>query len=102
MEPAKVNTTYNPGVSSLQNSGINAGSPLPPKFHPGMPDQAADKFWTYNGSIPPKLMQVRYGEPVLFRLHNRLSVNQNENGGFGIHTISTHEHNGHARQPAEG
>jgi len=40
-------------------------------------------------------MQVRYGEPVLFRLHNRLPAQQDQNGGFGIHTISTHEHNGH-------
>ena len=95
VEGAKVNTTYNPGVPSLQNSGINPATPIPPRFHPNLPDQNVDKFWTYNGSIPPKLMQVRYGEPVLFRLHNKLSVFQNQNGGFGIHTISTHEHNGH-------
>src|SRR5689334_14795972 len=95
VEGAKINTTYNPQVSSLQNSGINQANPIPPRFHPGLPDQSNLKFWTYNGSIPPKLMQVRYGEPVLFRLHNKLPVQQNQNGGFGIHTISTHEHNGH-------
>lgn len=95
VEGAKVNNTYNPGVPSLQNSGINPANAINPRFHPNLPDQHVDKMWTYNGSIPPKLMQVRYGEPVLFRLHNKLSVFQNQNGGFGIHTISTHEHNGH-------
>ncbi|HXQ71544.1 MAG TPA: hypothetical protein VN844_13705, partial [Pyrinomonadaceae bacterium] len=95
VEGAKINNTYNPGVASLQNSGINAATAVHPRFHPNMPDQAVEKFWTYNGTLPPKLMQVRYGEPVLFRLHNNLSVFQNQNGGFGIHTISTHEHNGH-------
>ena len=95
VEGAKINNVYNPGVPSLQNSGINAANPFRPRFHPGLPDQNLDKFWTYNGTFPPKLMQVRYGEPVLFRLHNKLSVFQNQNGGFGIHTITTHEHNGH-------
>ena len=95
VEGAKINTTYNPQVSSLQNSGINQANPIPPRFHPALPDQSNLKFWTYQGSIPPKLMQVRYGEPVLFRLHNKLPAAQNQNGGFGIHTISTHEHNGH-------
>ena len=95
VEGAKINNVYNPGVASLQNSGINPASPFHPRFHPNMPDQNALKLWTYNGTLPPKLMQVRYGEPVLFRLHNRLPVFQNQNGGFGIHTISTHEHNGH-------
>jgi FtsP/CotA-like multicopper oxidase with cupredoxin domain len=95
MEGAKTNTVYNPAVPSLQNSGINPASPIPFKFHPGLPTQDVLKDWTYNGTIPPKLMMVRYGEPVLFRLSNRLPVNQNQNGGFGIHTISTHEHNGH-------
>jgi manganese oxidase len=95
VEGAKVNNVYNPGVPSLQNSGINPANPFRPRFHPGLPDQTVDKFWTYNGTLPPKLMQVRYGEPVLFRLRNKLSVFQNQNGGFGIHTISTHEHNGH-------
>src|SRR5215510_13495993 len=95
VEGAKTNNTYNPGVPSNQNSGINPANAIPFKLHPNLPTQTAVKMWTYNGTIPPKLMQVRYGEPVLFRLHNRLPVQQNQNGGFGIHTISTHEHNGH-------
>jgi FtsP/CotA-like multicopper oxidase with cupredoxin domain len=95
MEGAKINTVYNPAVPSLQNSGINPATPIPYRFHPGLPDQNVLKDWTYNGTIPPKLMLARYGEPILFRLRNKLPVNQNQNGGFGIHTISTHEHNGH-------
>src|SRR3569832_1652073 len=95
VEGAKTNTTYNPQVASTMNSGINPATPIPLKFHPNLPTQQVDKVWTYNGTIPPKLMLVRYGEPVLFRLHNRLSPVQSQNGGFGMHTISTHEHNGH-------
>ena len=95
MEGAKTNTVYNPGVPSNQNSGINPADPIPLKFQKDLPTQTADKVWTYNGTIPPKLIMARYGEPILFRLSNKLSVFQNQNGGFGIHTISTHEHNGH-------
>jgi FtsP/CotA-like multicopper oxidase with cupredoxin domain len=65
------------------------------KFHPQWPTQNPESVWTFNGTIPPKLLQARYGEPVLFRHHNRLPVDVGQNGGFGIHTISTHEHNGH-------
>jgi manganese oxidase len=95
IEGAKVNNVYNPGVASNQNSGINPANPFPFRFHPNLPDQNVLKAWTYNGTIPPKLMMVRYGEPVLFRVSNKLPVVQSQNGGFGIHTISTHEHNGH-------
>src|ERR1041384_2877202 len=51
---AKINTTYKPQVPSLQNPGSNQANPIPPRFHPNMPDQSHLKFWTYNGSIPPK------------------------------------------------
>ena len=94
-EGAKVNTIYNPHVTSALNSGILASDPLRPRFHPGLPDQRPDKLWTFMGTLPPKLMIGRYGEPILFRHHNRLPVDARVNGGFGRHTISTHEHNGH-------
>jgi len=94
-EGAKVNTAYNPGVASAFNSGINAAAPIRPTFHPGLPDQGALALWTFNGTVPPKLMQVRYGEPVLFRHRNMLPFDVRQNGGFGRHTISIHEHNGH-------
>lgn len=94
-EGAKANTTYNPGVASSLNSGISPSLAIPARFHPLMPIQQANSLWTFNGSVPPKLLQARYGEPVLFRHHNRLPFNPTQNNGFGRHTISTHNHNGH-------
>src|SRR3989454_11789088 len=94
-EGAKTNTTYNPGVPSSLNSGITPATPIPVRFHPGLPIQDPLKVWTFNGTVPPKLLIGRYGEPILFRHHNRLPFDITQNGGFGIHTISTHEHNRH-------
>jgi FtsP/CotA-like multicopper oxidase with cupredoxin domain len=92
---AKNNTTYNPQVPSSLNSGIDPSTSLPVKFHPAWPTQAPNSVWTFNGTIPPKLAMARYGEPVLFRHHNGLPADVTQNNGFGRHTISTHEHNGH-------
>jgi FtsP/CotA-like multicopper oxidase with cupredoxin domain len=92
---ARNNTTYNPEVAPQHNSGVGAGGDIPLKFHPGLPTQAANSVWTFNGTIPPKLAIARYGEPVLFRHHNGLPEDITQNNGFGRHTISTHEHNGH-------
>jgi manganese oxidase len=94
-EGAKVNTVYNPGVPSSLNSGINPSTPIPPKFHPGLPPQGPNALWTFNGTVPPKLLIGRYGEGILFRHRNKLPADRTQNGGFGIHTLSTHEHNGH-------
>jgi FtsP/CotA-like multicopper oxidase with cupredoxin domain len=76
-------------------------APLIPNltFHPNLPMINADKVWTFNGSLPPKLIQARYGEPILMRHWNRLPANPADNGGFGRNTITTHMHNGH--NPAE-
>ena len=92
---ATTNTTYNPGVASSLNSGIDPTQPIPLKFHPALPTQQPNSVWTFNGTIPPKLTQVRYGEPVLMRNHNRLPADITQNNGFGRHTITTHEHNAH-------
>jgi len=94
-EPAKANLTYNPGVPPSLNSGINPATPIQPRFHPNLPIQRPDKLWPFNGTVPPKLMIARYGEPILFRHHNNLPADVTNNGGFGRHTTSTHEHNGH-------
>ncbi|HXV21483.1 MAG TPA: multicopper oxidase domain-containing protein [Desulfuromonadales bacterium] len=69
------------------------------RFHPAMPIQNPDALWTFDGTLPPKLLMVRYGQPVLMRHYNALPIDPSVNRGFGIHTISTHEHNGH--NPAE-
>src|SRR6476660_6182821 len=71
------------------------GQSIHPKFHPNLPDQGPLAMWTFNGTIPPKLAIGRYGEPIIFRHHNNLPADVTMNGGFGRHTISTHEHNGH-------
>ena len=68
---------------------------MPLRFHPKLPIQNPNSVWTFNGTIPPKLVMGRYGEPILFRHHNGLPADVTQNGGFGRHTISTHEHNGH-------
>ena len=92
---ATANTSYNPGVSSSMNSGIDPTQGVPLKFHPGLPTQDKNSVWTFNGTIPPKLVKGRYGEPILFRHHNGLPFDVTQNNGFGRNTISTHEHNGH-------
>ena len=71
------------------------GQSIRPKFHPNLPDQGPLAMWTFNGTIPPKLAIGRYGEPILFRHRNKLPADVTQNGGFGRHTITTHEHNGH-------
>src|SRR5947199_1725820 len=93
--PGTTNVAYRPQFSSSQNSGIDPAQPIPVRFHPGMPIQNGNAVWTFNGTLPPKLIQVRYGEPVLFRHRNGLPFDVRANGGFGRYTISTHQHNGH-------
>jgi FtsP/CotA-like multicopper oxidase with cupredoxin domain len=93
--PATTNYSYNPDVPSSLNSDIDPTHAIPLQFHPGLPIQNPNSVWTFNGTIPPKLVTARYGEPLLFRHHNGLPVDVRQNGGFGRHTISTHEHNGH-------
>src|SRR5260370_24142319 len=73
----------------------NPNGNIPFKFHPSLPTQGPLAMWTFNGTIPPKLVLGRYGEPILFRHHNRLPTDLRSNGGFDRHTIATHEHNGH-------
>jgi FtsP/CotA-like multicopper oxidase with cupredoxin domain len=72
---------------------------IPIKIHPNLPVQGPHKVWTFDGTLPPKLLQARYGESILFRHYNALPIDDAANGGFGKHTITTHEHNGH--NPAE-
>jgi FtsP/CotA-like multicopper oxidase with cupredoxin domain len=93
--PARRNLVYNPQVARSLNSGIDPSQPINVGFHPGMPAQKPTSVWTFNGTVPPKLVLGRYGEPLLFRHHNGLPPSVKQNGGFGRHTISTHEHNGH-------
>ena len=84
-------------TGKLGSEGTTKGIEL--RFHPDMPVQDPTAVWTFDGTLPPKLLKVRYGEPVLMRHYNALPIDVAANRGFGIHTLSTHEHNGH--NPAE-
>ncbi|MEN9805884.1 MAG: hypothetical protein RL756_392, partial [Pseudomonadota bacterium] len=69
------------------------------RLHPNLPVQEPNSVWTFDGTFPPKLVTARYGMPLVFRHYNALPVDQASNNGFGLHTLSTHNHNGH--NPAE-
>ncbi|WP_283183925.1 multicopper oxidase domain-containing protein [Pseudomonas svalbardensis] len=73
-----------------------------PRFHPKMPVQKHNSVWTFDGTFPPKLLMVRYGQPVLMRHYNGLPIDPSANMGFGLHTITTHEHNGHVPAESDG
>jgi FtsP/CotA-like multicopper oxidase with cupredoxin domain len=92
---ATTNFTYRPEVPARLNNGVDPSAPIPVRFHPQLPTQNPNTVWTFNGTVPPKLVQARYGEPLLFRHHNGLPADVTQNNGFGRHTITTHEHNGH-------
>jgi FtsP/CotA-like multicopper oxidase with cupredoxin domain len=97
---------FGPGGLYYNTSG-EAGSEgttsgIQVRFHPNMPVQNHETFWTFDGTLPPKLLNVRYGEPVLMRHYNALPVDVAANRGFGIHTLSTHEHNGHSPAESDG
>ena len=72
------------------------------QFHHGLPVQEQNTVFTFDGTFPPKLMNVRYGEGILFRHYNALPIDPSANNGFGLHTITTHEHNGHTPAESDG
>ncbi len=81
------------------NEVVGTANGIPVRFHPNFPIQDHKALWTFDGSFPPKLAVARYGEAILMRHYNALPIDPAANRGFGLHTISTHEHNGH--NPAE-
>jgi FtsP/CotA-like multicopper oxidase with cupredoxin domain len=82
------------------NGGTTAGTRV--RFHPAMPVQEHKSLWTFDGTLPPKLLNVRVGQPLLMRHYNALPIDVTANRGFGMHTISTHEHNGHTPAESDG
>ncbi|HEU4405014.1 MAG TPA: multicopper oxidase domain-containing protein [Polyangiaceae bacterium] len=89
--------TFTSTVPGTTVTGTTNG--IGPRIHPLMPAQNHKAVWTFDGTFPPKLAVARYGEPILMRHYNALPIDPAANRGFGIHTLSTHEHNGH--NPAE-
>ena len=63
------NHSYNPQVPNGFNSGIDRDLDFTAQFHPSLPVQAKNSLWTFDGTLPPKLVKARYGEPILFRHH---------------------------------
>ena len=88
---------FGPNGLYYPTNGKNAGTEV--RIHPMLPAQDPNSVWTFDGTLPPKLLMARYGQSVLFRHYNALPIDIAANNGFGTHTISTHEHNGH--NPAE-
>jgi FtsP/CotA-like multicopper oxidase with cupredoxin domain len=65
------------------------------------PDYAPTTIWGFDGTVPGPLIQAKYGEPVLLRLHNHLpSVNKAQD--FGIAEFAIHLHNGHTPTESDG
>jgi FtsP/CotA-like multicopper oxidase with cupredoxin domain len=90
---------------ALELNGTTNGVAI--KFHPNLPVQQPNAIWTFDGTLPPKLLQARYGEPILMRNYNMLPIDVTANGDFGFggvgrHTITTHEHNGHSPGESDG
>ncbi|MEI6068679.1 MAG: multicopper oxidase domain-containing protein [Methylococcaceae bacterium] len=75
---------------------------LQPKIHPNLPTQDPHSVWTFDGTLPPKLLMAKYGEALIFRHYNALPIDVAANNGFGRNTISTHEHNGHNGAESDG
>ncbi len=77
-------------------------------LHPLFPSQVDDKIWSFGpgrlaaGALPPPLLKVRYGEPVIFRHYNNVALSQEQNGGFGSISQTTHNHNGHNASTSDG
>jgi FtsP/CotA-like multicopper oxidase with cupredoxin domain len=101
--------TWSGGAPTL--TGSTNGLPI--ALHPLMPVQDPNSVWTFDGTLPPRLLQGRYGVPVLMRNYNTLPIDETANvpaaldpamvsNGFGRHTISTHDHNGHNAGEADG
>jgi FtsP/CotA-like multicopper oxidase with cupredoxin domain len=72
------------------------------RFHPLFPVQNHKSLWTFDGTLPPKMLAVRHGQAILFRNYNALPIDPSANRGFGLHTITTHEHNGHTPGESDG
>src|SRR5262245_19759696 len=86
------NTPGQPG-----SEGTTAG--IVARLHRRMPVPPPNAVRSFDGTLPPTLLMARHGIPVLCRNYDALPIDPAANFGFGLHTLTTHEHNGH--QPAE-
>ena len=75
----------------------------------GMPAQHQNSVWSYaaggepgRGALPPPLIKMRYGEPVIARIYNNTPVDPHDNNGFGHNETSPHFHNAHNGGSSDG
>lgn len=77
-------------------------------LHPDLPEQDDEHVWTFGKGqtdksvLPPPLIKMRYGEPVIFRHYNALKDDPAKNGGFGSISQATHNHNAHNASASDG
>src|SRR5262244_1346430 len=78
-------------------------------FHPNFPAQEPNTVWTYGtgqvtgqGTLPPFLIQARYGEPIITRIYNNTPVDRTQNNGFGRNEQQFHYHNAHNGAESDG
>src|SRR5262245_10643639 len=85
------------------------------RCHPNFPAQNPNSVWTYGtvpstaadrttrGTLPPMLIQGRYGRPILTRIYQNLPVNRADNqSGFGLNETQLHFHNAHNGAESDG
>jgi FtsP/CotA-like multicopper oxidase with cupredoxin domain len=64
--------------------------------------------WTWGtgrfveGTLPPALIKLRYGEPAIFRAYNNTPVSREEHGLFGRNETQLHFHNAHNGAESDG
>jgi FtsP/CotA-like multicopper oxidase with cupredoxin domain len=96
---------YFPQAGYIMSIGQCAGDTY---LHDYFPTQSPDSFWCYGsgknsyGSMPPFLIKLRYGEPVLTRIYNNMPVNRSQNNGFGRNETQLHFHNAHNGAESDG
>lgn len=88
------------GVVDPSFDGTTSGIEV--RFHPDLPLQEPNSIFAFDGTFPPKLLSARHGEGILIRHYNALPIDPSANNGFGLHTITTHEHNGHTPAESDG
>ncbi len=67
-------------------------------MHPQLPMQT---IWGFDGQYPGPTFVSRYGKPILVRNFNNLPP-ADQNGGFGLPSVTTHLHNGHTPSESDG
>jgi FtsP/CotA-like multicopper oxidase with cupredoxin domain len=94
-----------PKVGYVLNWGSCAGGT---RFHPELMAQEANSIWSYGngrdgaGTLPPKLIKCRYGEPIITRIYNNTPKDRAQNGGFGRNETQLHFHNAHNGAESDG